>query len=218
MTTCERKSEVGFTLIEVIVVLAVMGLLLGTAMPLAGAVIQANRRQEAQDDLARIAEALDGYFYEHAVFPAALQATDFLGVHLQPGPNDTTVFDPFGAGQTYVYSVNATAGMAAVYSRGENGVDDGASSEELVVRVYGAAPGLRRTRQRFRVIVEVLANYLESGGSVSGNWPQVRAAIGLGASYDTDGFGTALRWTAATHTLESAGPDRVFGTGDDLTL
>jgi type II secretion system protein G len=216
MTTCERQA--GFTLIEVIVVLAVMGLLLGAAMPLAGAVVQANRRQEAQDELARLAEALDAYYFERAAFPASLQATDFLGVFLQPGPGDTVVFDPFGAGQTYVYTVNGAAGTATVHSRGEDGVDNGANQEEHVVRVFAAVPGARRTRQRLRVVVEVLANHIESGGSVTGTWPQLRAAMGLGASYDTDGFGTTLRWTAATHTLESAGPDRVFGTADDLVL
>lgn len=216
MTTCERQT--GFTLIEVIVVLAVMGLLLGTAMPLAGAVVQANRRQEAQDELARIAEALDAYYFERAAFPASLQATDFLGVCLQPGPGDTVVFDPFGAGQTYVYAVNAAAGTATVHSRGENGVDNGVNNEEHVVRVFGAVPGARRTRQRLRVIVEVLANHIESGGAVAGTWPQLRAAMGLGPTYDADGFGTTLRWTASTHTLESAGPDRAFGTADDIVL
>ena len=95
MTTCENES--GFTLIEVIVVLAVLGVLLGTAMPLASAVIEGDRRQEVRGELAAIGVALDTYYFEHASFPASLTANDFLGVHLQAGVGGTSTTDPFAA-------------------------------------------------------------------------------------------------------------------------
>ena len=215
MTTCRRAD--GFTLLEVIVVLGVLGVVLATAVPLAGAVVQADRRQEALAELADIGRALDAYWFDHAAFPASLTATDFVGVYLQPGPRDTAVADAF-ANQGYVYSVDVAAGVATVHSVGENGVDDGASAEELVVRVHAAVPGIRKTWQRLRLAVELLAEHVESGGSVAGTWPTVRAAIGLGPGFDVDGFGTTLQWTEATHTLTSAGPDRVFGTADDITI
>jgi len=219
MTTCERSG--GFTLLELVVVLAVLGLLLGTAVPLAGAVIQADRRQEAQRELTEITAALESYYYQSGTFPASLVAADFLGVHLQSGVSNTAVIDPFGAGQNYVYSFSVASPpphRATVYSRGENGVDDGASAEELVSSVFGANPGTKKTWARLRIIVEVLANHIEAGGPVAGSWPVVRAAIGLGAAYDNDGFGHALIWTAATRTLASGGPDRTFGTADDISL
>lgn len=208
----------GFTLIEMIVVLAVLGILVGTGLPLAGAVVQADRRQEVQRELAEIAAALDSYWFDHAAFPADLAASDFLGVHLQPGVADTTIMDPFGAGQRYVYAVDAVAGTATVYSRGENGVDDGVGSEEFVQRVYAAVPATKRTWQRLRLVVEVLANHIEAGGPVAGSWTSLRPALALGPEYDRDGWGTPLQWTAATHSLASAGPDRTFGTADDITL
>lgn len=215
MTTCDRSA--GFTLLEVIVVLAVLGLLLGTAVPLASAVVDADRRQEARRELADLAVALDAYWFDHAAFPPSLGAAGFHGVYLQPGPQDTAIADAF-ANQGYRYSVNAGAGIATVWSVGENGIDDGAAAEELRVDVYAAVPGIRKTWQRLRLIVEVLADHIEAGGSVAGDWPTVRAAIGLGASFDADGFGTTLSWTEATHTLTSAGPDRTFGTADDITI
>ncbi len=216
MTTCDRQG--GFTLLEMIVVLAVLGLLLGTAVPLAGAMIVADRRQEAQRELADLSAALDSYYFEHAAFPASLAAVDFFGVHLQPGPGGTATGDPFGGNLSYVYAVNLVTNTAVVHSRGENGIDDGAANEELVVTVHGAVPGTRKTWSRLRIIVEVLANHIETGGSTAGSWPVVRAAIGLGSTYDADGFGSTLQWTAATHTLTSAGADHTFGTADDITL
>ncbi|HEB54620.1 MAG TPA: prepilin-type N-terminal cleavage/methylation domain-containing protein [bacterium] len=213
MMTCERQQ--GFTLLEVIIVLGVMGLLLGTAVPLAGAVVQADRRAEASSELADIADALDAYWFDKASFPSGLTDSDFLGVYLQPGPMNTATGDAF-RNQPYVFSVSG--GIATVYSVGENGVDDGASNEELIVRIHAAVPGTRKTWMRLRWIVELLAEHIEAGGSVAGSWPVVRASIGLGASFDNDGWGNQMQWTAATHTLTSAGADGVFGTGDDITI
>jgi hypothetical protein len=171
-----------------------------------------------QRELAELGAALEAHWFDRAAFPATLRTAGFFGVHLQPGVRDTAVQDPFGAGQEYCYEIDTGNGIATVYSRGENGNDEGAATEEFVVRVHAAVPGLRRTWLRLRLIVEVLADHLEAGGSVTGSWPTVRAAIGLGPDHDQDGFGTAFDWNATTHTLTSAGPDRVLGTGDDIRL
>lgn len=213
MTTCSHER--GFTLLEVIIVLGVMGIVLGTAVPLAGAVMQADRRTEATNELSEIGDALHAYWFDNAAFPANLTDTDFLGVYLQPGAQNTVVQDAF-ANQEYVYSVSG--GIATVYSVGENAIDNGAGGEELVVQVHSAVPGSQKTAQRLRVAVELLAQHIEAGGSAAGDWATVRAAIGLGAAFQVDGWGTAFSWDAATYTLTSAGPDQVFGNADDITI
>ena len=213
--TC--KSDKGFTLLELIVVITVLGILVGTAIPLAGAAAHADGRTEVVDELEEISEALDAYWFDNISFPSSLDATDFLGVYLQAGPQNTAIYDPFGK-QLYRYSVDTGTNIATVYSVGEDRVDGGSGSEEFVVEVYASVPGLKRTWQRLRIIVEVLAEHIESGGSVSGSWTSLRTLMGLGATFEADGFGTTLQWASATHTLTSAGPDRVFGTADDVTL
>lgn len=219
MTTSDPRParDAGFTLLEVVVVLAVLSLLVGAAVPLASAVLESDRRAEARSELAAIAQALEGYFQDRGTFPASLGQSDFAGVHLQPGVNGTTLVDPFARGAQYRYAVDAVALTATVHSVGEDGVDAGVANEDLVVVVHGAVPGLRRTRARMRVIVEALANFLEAGGAPTGVWATDRAALGLGVEYATDGFGTAFTLDPATLTLRSAGPDRIHGTADDVT-
>jgi len=201
-----------------IIVLGVLGILLGAAMPLTTAVLEADRRQEMRQELEQIGVALESYYLENAAFPSSLTATGFVGIHLQPGVNGTTSIDPFAAGGVYRYSVDTTANTATAYSVGENGVEENASGDDTAVVVHGAVPGLAKTYQRFRIVIEVLANHIEAGGSVAGPWSTLRAALSLGAEYDADGFGTTLSWDATTHSLTSAGPDRTLGTADDITL
>ncbi len=213
----ERRGHRGFTLVEMIVVLGVLAVLVGTAVPLASAVIDGQRRDEVRTELAAIASALEGHWFDRQAFPSTLRDPTFYGVYLQPGVGGSTVQDGWGGNVDYLYSVNAAAHTATVYSRGENGVDNGLANEQYSVVVYAAVPGLQKTRQRLRVIVEALANHIEAGGALTGTWSADRAALGLGAEYDNDGFGTPFTLAPATLTLRSAGPDGILGTADDVT-
>ena len=212
-----RRRAAGFTLIELIVVLGVLGVLLGAALPLASAVVDADRRKEVVAELDAIAAALDNHWFDRAAFPSTLDAPTFLGVYLQPGTGNTGLYDGWGQNLQYVYAVDAATGTATVHSRGTNAADDGYANEEFKVTVYAAVPGLVKTRQRMRVIVEALANFLELGGTLTGTWSTDRAALGLGSEYAADGFGTAFTLTPATLALRSAGPDRTMNTADDVT-
>ncbi|MCA8943006.1 MAG: prepilin-type N-terminal cleavage/methylation domain-containing protein [Planctomycetes bacterium] len=216
MTTCERAPG-GFTLIEMVIVLAVVGILVGTAMPLAGAIIDAERRDRVRGDLREIAESLEEHYFDHAAFPATLSTPGFFGVYLQRGVADEAILDPWGGGAEYRMTSDPVTNTVSVWSRGENGTDDGVLNEDFVVTVTGAVPGMRKTRMRMDVIVEALAAFLESGGTLTGTWSTDRAALGLGAEFESDGCGVAFALDAASLVLRSAGPDRVLGSGDDLT-
>lgn len=217
--TCERQrgQQAGFTLIEVIVVLAILGMLLGTAMPLAGAMIHADRRQEVRKELDGIAAALEVYWFDRGAWPTSLADATFRNGYLQTGIGGTATIDAWGGA---TYREQRTATQYSVWSVGENGVDNGVLNEEFVVTVDCGPPGYQKTRQRMRVIVEAIANRIESGGSVALAWTGgggLRATLGLGAEYDNDGFGQPFVWDGTTMTLTSYGPNGAAGGGDDLT-
>lgn len=211
-----RTDCQGFTLLELIVVLAVVSILFATGVPLAGAVVDAQRRTEARFALETIARALDDYWFDQAAFPATLAAPDFAGVYFHTGVNGSLLLDPWG-GLPLVYSRDPATNTARVHSRGENGLDNGFAAEEFAIAVNAASAGLRKTRQRMAVIVRALAQHVGGGGTLTGTWSTDRAAMGLGSEYGNDGFGTPFTLDAATRVLRSAGPDRSAGNGDDLT-
>lgn len=211
------RDQHGFTLIEMIVVLGVLSVLVGMAVPLASAVVDSQRRDEVRAELSAIGAALEQHWFDRQAFPTTLQDATFYGVYLQPGVGGGAIRDGWGGDVQYLYRVDTVAGTATVYSRGENGRDDGFANEQFAVVVHAAVPGLQKTRQRMRVIAEALANHLEAGGALTGTWSTDRAAMGLGSEYDGDGFGTPFTLSATTKVLRSAGPDRVMGNADDLT-
>ncbi len=213
----ERRCSKGFTLIELIVVIAVISILAGTLIPLVSATQRARHIDTVLQELETIADALDSYYFENGSFPSSLTASGFYGSFLLPGVEDARIKDEWGGGYYKVFA-SSDPDVMTVYSVGENGRDDGASSETFKVVVRGEHPGNRRTRERMRIIASVLAVYLSGGGILTGTWSTDRAAMGLGSEYQKDGFGTDFTLSASTLLLRSAGADRSFNTSDDLTL
>jgi general secretion pathway protein G len=217
MTTSDTRRAQGFTLIEVIVVLAIMTLLIGAALPLTSSLIDRDRESEVNGELCAIAQALEDYYFDHGAFPATLTDAAFLNVYLQGGVNGTAVRDSWGGNVDYLFSRTGNPDTATAYSRGSNGLDDGVGVETLKIVVNGSVAGNRKTRDRMRVIVEALGNFLEGGGTLTGTWNTDRANMGLGVEYANDGFGTPFSLSAASYVLRSAGADRTMNSADDLT-
>ena len=216
MTICDPSD--GVTLVEVVIVVAVIGILAGGALPLVGAIVDGDRRAEARAELERISSALESYYSDRGSFPTTLTDPSFYGTHLQPGVGGTVVLDPFGVGSSYRYELSSDPDTAVVYSLGENRRDDGASVEEFAVRVAGAVPGLRVSRRRLEWLSIAIADHRDGGGSLTGDWSVDRGTLQLAVQQTTDGFGTPIRMDPVTGQLTCAGPDRRFGSQDDLVF
>lgn len=212
-----RKAQHGFTLLEVVIVLSVMATLAGTIVPLVSAAKRAEGIDTARAELDALAEGLRRHYYERGSFPTRIDQASFYGVYVLPGVGDARLHDEWGTRGLYRVVLTRNPDTATVYSVGDNGRDDGVANEAIKVVVHSGGPGGERTRDRMQVIQAALARHLRAGGTLTGRWPADRVALGLGATYATDGFGTAFRLSATTLVLQSAGADRRFGSADDIT-
>ena len=138
----------GFTMIELVVVMAVLGLLLTLAMPRYMDSLERGREQVVQNNLAQMREAIDRFYGDTGRYPAQLDelvTRRYLrAVPLNPFTDapDWTVVAPPSGGKGAVYDVRdptapAAEAGAAVARRG--GVDGAAPQAERSADPLGAA-------------------------------------------------------------------------------
>ena len=219
MRPVRSACAAGFTLLELIIVIAILAMLAGVLVEATGASVDAQKMRAAPKELDEIGKSLDAYYYDHGAFPASLIAAGFYGAYVFPGFDDNLIKDEWGT-KTYYRYVQTTTNpdCVVVYGLGPDNVDSGPGAEAYKVTVLGAAAGNRRTRERLQLINAAVTQHIAGGGTLSGPWSTWIAALGLGTSLQTDGFQTAFRVDSDGRTLRSAGADRTFDTADDLTF
>jgi type IV pilus assembly protein PilA len=71
LSRLNRKDERGFTLIELMIVIAIIGILAAIAIPQFSAYRQRSYNSAAQSDLRNLATAEEAYFVDAATYPAS---------------------------------------------------------------------------------------------------------------------------------------------------
>lgn len=219
-----RRSteESGFTLIEVIVVVGVLSILATTLSPLLVKQAQRRRLEVTEERLQRVAEALSDYYYDREAFPAALDDAGFLADYLAGVVRGEPSKDPMVRYQSdFGYVLTGPNGQCTLYSRGENGIDNGGTGDDIAISISSGPSGLLKTRSRLGLIGVALKRYLDADPShqLTGDWAGTdRTALGLSSEYDQDAWGIGFQSVAGQAMVKSAGPDRLFSTSDDLTL
>ncbi|CCF98775.1 prepilin-type N-terminal cleavage/methylation domain-containing protein [Ralstonia solanacearum] len=124
MTRALNARRRGFTLIELVVVMAIIGLLLTLALPRYFHSIERGRAQVQQQNLAVIRDAIDKYYGDNGQYPDTLDdlvAKRYLrGIPVDPvnGSAAWSVMPPPDTSKTGIYDVGPTreAGVPAAAS------------------------------------------------------------------------------------------------------
>ncbi len=165
-----------------------------------GPVDRVNNTEVARE-LEALAAACRDYFRENAVFPANLAA---LAGYIDQGFSGDAFSDPWLTS----YSLYQFAGQPPVLrisSFGPDRADDNGADDDLVVIVSSAPPG--REKSEFELAIAQAALNGNPGLVLTGVWPSDRAALGLSAGFDGDGWGRTYGINTAARYVYSAGPD-----------
>jgi general secretion pathway protein G len=93
VTGSRRAREAGFTLLELITVVALIGILVGIALPNYKTAIIQSREAVLKEDLYRFRDVIDQYYADKGKYPPSLEALVEEG-YLRKMPNDPMTGQP----------------------------------------------------------------------------------------------------------------------------
>jgi prepilin-type N-terminal cleavage/methylation domain-containing protein len=122
MASKARRSERGFTLVELMVVVAVIGVLATIAIPLYANVQFRGRLAKAQADSRTLASAVAVYGAHMGQLPATLSQLTTVATNAQglsAGPFVGAVPNPPGGWASYSYTPNVSGGTYTITTSGD---------------------------------------------------------------------------------------------------
>jgi general secretion pathway protein G len=136
----KRMPQRGFTLLELLVVLAILGLIIGLVAPAALRQLGSAKEKIAHQSIERLATVLDMYKLDLGSYPTTDQGIQALinrppGVNRWSGPylkGDKTPDDPWGRPFVYRNPSQRPGHEFDLYSLGPAGQIGGSASEALI--------------------------------------------------------------------------------------
>lgn len=116
----DRRSVRGFSLIEVMVVVVIIGMLAGAVAIKVGGYMDTARINRARSDIATIKDAVETYYAMHGTYPSNSDGLDAL-------TNLENTNDPWG--KMYQYNSPGQEGPYEVFTLGADGREGGEEAE-----------------------------------------------------------------------------------------
>ncbi|HME70063.1 MAG TPA: prepilin-type N-terminal cleavage/methylation domain-containing protein [Myxococcota bacterium] len=141
------KRREGFTLIELMIVVAIIGILAAIAIPNFLKFQLRSKTGEAKANLAAIRTAEEGYFSEYSTYLIAAQTPGGAPTNLKrPWPTPNVTFDPLGwspEGEVFfIYGVNYLVATPSQFTAAAQGDLDGDTTFSNFAYVHATvAPG-----------------------------------------------------------------------------
>jgi len=132
------RREAGFTLLELLVVLAIMGLLAAVIAPQVLKFLGTSKTQTARVQVQNITAALELYRLDVGRYPTQAEGLNALVVAPSSAPGwngpylrkDSAIHDPWG--EMYLYKFPGTHGEVDVYSLGQDKAEGGTGEAQDV--------------------------------------------------------------------------------------
>ncbi|MBD3238079.1 MAG: prepilin-type N-terminal cleavage/methylation domain-containing protein [Candidatus Moranbacteria bacterium] len=130
MIKSKQNRENGFTLIEILVVVAIIGILMSIVIMAVTRALKTSRDRKRQTDVNQIALAASAYFDKNGCYPespnCSSSAPDWKQA-LKPYIDIDNIKDPLSPEREYLYSLNSTRGCKIDYyveTEEQNASDD----------------------------------------------------------------------------------------------
>jgi prepilin-type N-terminal cleavage/methylation domain-containing protein len=222
MATSNRCA--GFSLLEIVVAIAILAVVAGAVLPLGSGQRRTDQTAKVRAKLARIEASLLAYRRNRGVFPTNLDDATFLGPYLAPGVGNDAIRDDWNNGAIFQFQV--VNGVAWAWSVGPI-----RSSAPGSLQSYSIAADPNELnfvsqdfmRARLREIVTTCWTRFSAyqryryTSSYIGPYSFSYSRLRFSSTYSNDIWGTRLRGHYYGFTMGSAGPDRIWGTADDIT-
>ena len=128
----------GFTIIEMLIVIVVIAILVGIALPRFRGMQEEGLIAQAKGELRTIQTALESYYIHYSsVYPADGALTNVEGA--TPNIVSDVPGDPFNVGNDYGYNLSANGNYYVVYSKGTDGTSAAISDAGAVTETGGTS-------------------------------------------------------------------------------
>lgn len=209
--TQARARRAGFTLVEMIIVMTIIAVLAGVALPAVGAAVDRAARDATRDEMRGVEEAVRGYFLDTLALPANANALMLdPGVAGWSGPYLTGGIQTAGAaanefdldGWQVPYQLTIAGDLWTLRSAGADRAQG--TNDDIVMAVDVTRERRQLTTDRLEVINQAIRLYNDDWLSppppqapdpLSSSWPSAlgqlvtRGYLPNATEYATDGWG-----------------------------